>query len=302
MLDSQRLCGSMPAMVTPLREDLTVDTDAVAALIEFYIESGSHGVVVLGSSGEFQGIAYDQRRRALTAAVEAAAGRIPIIGGAGLPNLWATIEQLQEAASCGVDALLVTPPYYFPIGQEEIVDWFARLLEAATLPVLYYHFPTMTKLVAAPATVGRLAELGVAGLKDSGGSTAWLHSALAATASQPDFKVFIGGDGHLLDALVNGAAGCIGLNQNVVPHISAQLYEAFRRGDLAAAAKFQRQAVEFSIQLQAAALGQPHAKAVLARMGLCSPVVAPPMRRLSDADAAAAFARVESHLRVPVGR
>lgn len=290
----------MPAMVTPLNEDYSVDTVAIAALIEFFIENGAHGVVVLGSSGEFQGIAFDQRRRTLTAAVEAAAGRIPVIGGAGLPNLWATIEQIQEAADCGVDASLVTPPYYFPIGQDEIVDWFARLVEASSLPILYYHFPAMTKLVAAPPTVKRLAECGIVGLKDSHGSTAWLHSALAAVAPHPEFKVFIGGDGHLLDALVNGGAGCIGLTQNVVPHISAQLYEAYQAGDLATAEECQRQAVEFSNQLQASALGQPYAKAVLWKMGLCSPVVAPPMQRLSNEAAAAAFARVQAHLRVPV--
>lgn len=300
MIDSQRLCGSMPAMITPLNEDYSVDTGAIAALIEFFIDNGAHGVVVLGSSGEFQGIAYGQRRRTLTAAVEAAAGRIPVIGGAGLPNLWATIEQIEEAADCGVDASLVTPPYYFPIGQDEIVDWFARLVEASSLPILYYHFPAMTKLVAAPPTVKRLAESGVVGLKDSGGSTAWLHSALAATASKSDFKVFIGGDGHLLDALVNGGAGCIGLTQNVVPHIAARLYDAYQAGDLAGAETYQRQAVQFSNQLGAPALGQPYAKAVLWKMGLCSPVVAPPMQRLSADAAEAAFARVESHLRVPV--
>lgn len=300
MIDSQRLCGSMPAMITPLNEDYSVDTGAIAALIEFFIDNGAHGVVVLGSSGEFQGIAYDQRRRTLTAAVDAAAGRIPVIGGAGLPNLWATIEQIQEAADCGVDASLVTPPYYFPIGQDEIVDWFARLVESSSLPILYYHFPVMTKLIAAPPTVKRLADSGVVGLKDSGGSTAWLHSTLAATASIPEFRVFIGGDGHLLDALVNGGAGCIGLTQNVVPHISAQLYDAYQAGDLAAAEKHQRQAVEFSNQLKAPPLGQPYAKAVLWKMGLCSPVVAPPMQRLSVDAAEAAYARVESHLRVPV--
>ena len=300
MIDSERLCGSMPAMVTPLNEDYSVDTGAIAALIEFFIDNGAHGVVVLGSSGEFQGIAYDQRRRTLTAAVDAAAGRIPVIGGAGLPNLWATIEQIQEATDCGVDASLVTPPYYFPIGQDEIVDWFARLVEASSIPILYYHFPVMTKLVAAAPTVERLAECGVVGLKDSGGSTAWLHAALDAVASNPQFKVFIGGDGHLLDALVNGGAGCIGLTQNVVPHIAAQLYDAYQAGDLATAEKRQRQAVEFSNQLQAPPLGQPYAKAVLWRMGLCSPVVAPPMQRLSTDAATAAFARVESHLRVPV--
>ena len=302
MADTQWLRGSMPAMVTPLREDYAVDTDAVGDLVEFFIENGSRGVVVLGSSGEFQGIEFSQRRRALTAAVEAADGRIPVIGGAGLPNLWATLGQLREAADCGADAALVTPPYYFPIGQEEIVDWFARLVQESPLPILYYHFPTMTKLVAAPSTVARLAEVGVIGLKDSGGSTTWLHSTLASTAPFPDFRVFVGGDGHLLDSLINGGVGCIGLNQNIVPHISARLCEAYEEGDLTTARCCQREAVEFANRLQAAPLGQPYAKAVLWKMGLCSPVVAPPMTRLSEQDAAAAFARVEPHLRLPVRR
>ena len=289
----------MPAMVTPLGDDYKADLAAAARLIGFYIESGSHGVVVLGSSGEFQGVRYSDRAGLLSAAVEAAAGRIPVIAGAGLPNLWATIDQVKQAADCGADAALVTPPYYFPIDQDAIVDWFTRLVGAVDLPVLYYHFPTMTKLVANPDTVGRLADCGVCGLKDSGGSPAWLHAVLGRVGERRDFRLFLGGDGHLLDALIHGADGCIGLAQNLVPHISAQLYEAYCEGDLGTAVELQRRAVEFGARLRTGTLGQPFAKAVLSHMGLCSPVVAPPMKALSPAAASAAFGRVEKYLLIP---
>ncbi len=293
------LRGSMPAMVTPLDSEFNVDLGATQALVDFFVANGSSGIVVLGSSGEFQGIRWSDRSAMLRSAVGAAAGRIPVIAGAGLPNLWATLDQISQAADCGADAALVTPPYYFPIDQDAIVDWFARLAESSQLPLLYYHFPTMTKLIAEPTTVERLRDVGLVGLKDSGGSSAWLHSVLARVGFREDFRVFLGGDGHLLDALVHGASGCIGLNQNVVPHISAQLCQSYLTGDLAAAHECQRQANKFALELAPSGLGQPCAKAVLAQMGLCGPTVAPPMRTLSESEGLAAFRRVEAHLKIP---
>jgi len=295
-----RLKGSMPALVTPLTPGLKADREGIGRLVEYTLRGGVDGMVVLGSSGEFQGIPWGERRAVITAVVEAVDGKVPVIVGAGLPNLQATIEQIAEAADCGADASLVTPPYYFPIGQDAIVAWFENLVANSSVPILYYHFPGMTKLSAEPGTVVRLRDSGVVGIKDSGGATAYLQQVLYLLESDADFKVFVGGDTHYLSALVHGADGTIGLQPNVIPHIDAGIYDAFQRRDLETAAELQREAADFLNALgPSGGQGQPYAKAILEKLGICGRTVAPPMRALGDREADALWERVERYVFKP---
>ena len=298
---TQSIRGSMPAMVTPLTPHGRVDHDAQRRIIQFFLDSGIHGTVVLGSTGEMQGPDWDQRSAAIATVVEAVNGQVPVIAGAGLPNLKATIDQIKEAAGVGADAALVVPPYYFPIGQDAIVAWFDRLVSESPIPVMYYHFPDMTKLSADPDTVVRLRDVGVAGMKDSGGSTTYLHEVLFRVREDEGFPVMLGSDGHLIDALLNGADGCIGLPQNVVPHLSVDMFNAFRDGDLETAHRLQRTAADFLVKLMLSLPGQAAAKAALEKMGLCTRKMAPPFTELTNEEADSLWERLKSYCRVPTG-
>ncbi len=296
-----RIRGNMPALVTPLTPDLKVDTEGIARLVDHVLEGGVHGVVVLGTSGEFQSIDTDQRGIAISTAVEACGGRVPVLAGAGLPNLKATIEQIKAAEDAGADGCLVTPPYYFPIDQDAIVAWFERLVAATSLPILYYHFPRMTKLMAEPDTVVRMREAGLAGIKDSGGLTTYLQQVLLRLADDPGFRVMVGGDNHFLAALVHGADGTIGLPPNVVPEIGSRLFEAYASGDMETASEMQRRAVEFvNALMPGGGNGQSVAKAALEKLGICGRTVAPPMRTLSESEAEEVWRRVRDIVRKPV--
>jgi len=294
-----RICGAMPAMLTPFTPDLHIDNEAQRRIVQFFLQNGVHGVVVLGSTGEFQGARWEERAHALATVVDEVDGKVPVIAGAGLPNLWATIDQIKEASDNGADAMLVTPPYYFPIGQDQIIDWFAKLVEASPIPVMYYHFPKMTKLTADPDTIVRLREVGVVGVKDSGGNTGWLHSTLIRTRGYKDFKLLLGSDYHLVDALINGADGCIGLPQNVVPHISVQMYESFQSNNLSEANRLQKIAVDFLDALMISPSGQPYAKGLLEKMGLCDRTVAPPFVDATDGEIENLWANVRELCRPP---
>ena len=298
---TERVLGSMPAMVTPFTPDVRVDHNAQRRIVDFFLDSGVHGMVVLGSSGEMQGTDWDQREAAIKTVVDRVNGRVPVIAGAGLPNLKATIEQIKEAEGAGADVALVVAPYYFPIDQDAMVAWFERLVSASGIPVMYYHFPRMTKLSADPDTVVRLRDVGVAGMKDSGGLTTYLHEVLTRVRNDAGFPVLLGSDYHLVDALINGADGCIGLPQNVVPHLSAEMYEAFIASDLEGANRMQREAADFLVKLGAAPSGQAAAKAALAKMGLCDRTMAPPFVAATDAQADALWERIASYCRVPAG-
>ena len=180
----------------------------------------------------FKSIDWDQRSLAISTAVEASAGKAPVLAGAGLPNLKATIDQIKSAAAAGADGCLVTPPYYFPIDQDAIVEWFKALIIASPVPIMYYHFPGMTKLVAEPDTVVQMRDAGLAGIKDSGGQIGYLQQVLARLADDPNFRVIVGGDAHFLAALIHGVDGTIGLQPSVAPEIDARLFEAFWRAIL----------------------------------------------------------------------
>lgn len=298
---TERIRGSMPAMVTPFTPEVRVDHEAQRRIVDFFLDSGVHGMVVLGSSGEMQGADWDQREAAIRTVVERVNGRVPVIAGAGLPNLKATIEQIKEAEGAGADVALVVAPYYFPIDQDAMVAWFGRLVAASGIPIMYYHFPRMTKLSADPDTVVRLRDAGVAGMKDSGGLTTYLHEVLTRVRDDAGFPVLLGSDYHLVDALINGADGCIGLPQNVVPHLSVEIYEAFVGGELAEANRLQRAAADFLVHLGATPSGQAAAKAALEKMGICARTMAPPFVEATDAEADALWERIKSYCRVPAG-
>ena len=286
--------GTMPALLTPLTADLRFDEDGLTRLVQYVEAAGVNGLVVLGSTGEFQSIDWDQRSAIISGAVEAWTGNGPVLAGAGLPNLKATIDQIQVAADAGADGCLVTPPYYFPIDQDAIVAWFQTLIEASPIPIMYYHYPGMTKLVAEPATIVRMRDLGLAGIKDSGGTLVYLQQVLECLAGDRNFRVMVGGDGHFLAALVHGADGTIGMQPSVVPEIDVQLFEAYTSGDLEDASAWQREAVKFASELlKGPGSNQAKGKAVLERLGICGRTVAPPMRTLTDSEAEETWVRVK---------
>ncbi len=295
-----RIRGAMPALLTPLTPDLKVDREGFVRLIDYVLEGGVHGVVVLGSSGEFQSIDWDQRYAAVSTVVEASGGSVPVIAGAGLPNLKATIDQIKASADAGADCCLVTPPYYFPIGQDAIAAWFEKLIEASPVPILYYHYPAMTKVSVEPDTLVRLRDAGLAGIKDSGAQILYLQQVLARLADDPGFRVTIGGEAYFLAALLHGADGSIGPHPNVAPEINVGLFEAFIAGDMETAAEMQRLAAALAgAMLEGAGSPLARGKAVLEKLGICDRTMAPPMAALTDAEADDIWARVKGLIRIP---
>ena len=295
-----RIRGAMPALLTPLTPDLKLDRDGLVRLVDYVLAGGVHGMVVLGSSGEFQSIDWDQRRLAVSTAVEAAGGRAPVIAGAGLPNLKATIDQIKASADAGADCCLVTPPYYFPIDQDAIVAWFEALIDASPVPILYYHFPRMTKLSAEPDTIVRMRDAGLAGIKDSGGQITYLQQVLARLGDDPNFRVTVGGEAYFLAALVHGADGSIGPHPNIAPELNVGLFEAFVAGDMDTAAEMQRRAAaRAGVMLEGAGSPLARGKAVLEKLGICGRTMAPPMVAATDSEADETWAGVREFIKTP---
>ena len=292
----ERLHGVIPALLTPLTADLTVDGPAMHRLARRVLDAGCHGYVLLGTTGEFAAINDDQRAVAIRAGVEEAAGEVPVLVGCGQPCVERTHQQAVQAGDLGADGLLVNPPFYFPMSNDEVVRYFESVVNASPVPVLLYNIPGMTKVSVDAATLLRLRDVGVQGTKDSSGSPQNLLDYLDAMRGDT-FRVIVGGDTMLVHALNAGAAGTTGPAPNVAPQLVTAIYSAWRHGDLEAAVAAQNRQIAF---MRALSSGSPFiqatAKGVLSRLGIMEPWVAPPKTSLDDAAIDEAFEAVKEYL------
>ena len=292
----ERLHGVIPALLTPLTADLKADGPAMRRLARRVIDAGCHGYVLLGTTGEFAAIDDDQRVVAIRAGVEESDGEVPVIVGCGQPCVARTHRQAVQAADRGADGLLVNPPFYFPMSNDEVVQYFEDLVAASPIPVLLYNIPGMTKVAVDATTLLRLRDVGVQGTKDSSGSPQNLLDYLNAMRGDA-FRVIVGGDGMLLHALLAGVAGTTGPAPNVAPQLVTAIYNAWCDGDLEAAAAAQNRQNAFLRELSGVSpFMQATAKGVLSRLGIMEPWVAPPKTSLDDAAIDEAFQAVREFL------
>ena len=292
-----RIHGVIPALLTPLNQDLSLDVGGMRRLVRRVIDHGCHGFVVLGSTGEFASIDDDARAVAIRVSVEEAAGQVPVIVGCGQPNVRRTHEQLRTAGDLGADGVLVNPPFYFPLTQDEIVRCFEGVVNASPVPVLLYNFPAMTKVTTGPQTLWRLREIGVQGTKDSSGDVGSVMAYIEATRDDPAFRIIVGGDRAFLHVLISGGCATTGPTPNLAPQLDLAIYDAYRENDLQAAAAAQNRCNAFLRTFVAQGeFAQTTAKAVLDRLGIIQKWVAPPKTTMSEADAEQAFEAVKPYL------
>ena len=241
MTPTQRFEGVLAVLVTPLLEDETVDEGALRELVRRVLRGGVHGIVVLGSAGEFAVLSDTQKRRAITTVVDEVAGRVPIIAGTGEAGTRRAVAMTQLAASLGADGALVVPPYYYVPNREAVLRYYRTVASEGGLPIMLYNIPVFTKVSLDLPTVQALAEEpGIVGIKDSSGSLGNFQR-LAATVGSERFSVVTGSDDLLLAASVAGGDGCISPGANAAPEWFVGLWQAMKEQNWSEARKLQRQ-------------------------------------------------------------
>jgi 4-hydroxy-tetrahydrodipicolinate synthase len=282
MFKIEELTGVLPALASPLKRDGTVDEPAVVRLVEHVLDGGVNGLVPLGSTGETASLDETARRKIVGSVVAAARGRVPVICGVAQSHLAAARTEVEAAARLGADAALVAPPFYYLMDQPTVLAFYRRLAESSPLPILLYNIPQLTKVVAEPATVAKLAREGtIAGIKDSSRDFEYFEGVCIGTRDIPTFRIFTGSDTMLLPSLAMGGAGTICGAANVAPRWVVQIYEDFRRGDLDTARSNQDALYELVMALRGGAF--PAAiKAALHLQGICDPWPAPPVAALDE--------------------
>ncbi len=233
-----KIHGIIPAMATPMNADGSVDTGAIKALVEALIRNGADGVFAVGSMGEAASLGSAERLRVIRTAVEAAAGRIPVIGGTGFVTTHETVETTRACADLGVDAVSVITPFYWKLSQEDLYAHYAEIIQHTELPVFAYNLPNNTGLNLEPETVGRLyRQEGLAGAKDSSG--VWENTKGYMDQTDKGFTMLIGEDALCAKGLEYGASGSISAPANVYTYVMKAIYTRTMAGDLEGARKAQ---------------------------------------------------------------
>ena len=230
------LSGSIPALVTPFDADGRFVESAYRQLIEWQIAEGSAGLVPCGTTGEAATLTADEHFAIVRVCVEQAAGRVPVIAGAGSNDTRVAIANIRAAKDAGADAALMVPPYYNRPGQEGIFQHFKAVAESCDLPVMLYNVPGRTVTDIAVETMARLVTAypkSFVALKDATGNLARVTQQRLACGA--DFIQLSGNDETALAFNAMGGVGCISVSANVAPRLCADFQAACARGDYAAA-------------------------------------------------------------------
>lgn len=257
--------GLMTALVTPFR-DGEVDFQAIEKLVDRQIDGGADWLVPCGTTGESPTIADDEQRRILETVVARAAGRTPVMAGAGTNNTATTIRHARRAAELGASAVLIVTPYYNRPTQEGLFRHYAAVAESVALPIVLYNVPVRTGVHLNNDTVVRLREkfLNIVALKDASGTVDNLTDLLARC----DITVLCGDDALTLPMISLGALGVISVLSNLVPSLMKSLVETALAGNLAAACTYHRRVYDLAAGLARFGPNPVPIKTALAAQGI----------------------------------
>jgi 4-hydroxy-tetrahydrodipicolinate synthase len=274
------LRGIIPPMVTPLLSRDKLDIAGLERLIEHVLGGGVHGLFILGTTGEAPNLGYRLRRELITQTCRQVAGRVPVLVGITDTAFVESVHLAQHAAEAGAQAVVTSAPYYFPLGQPELLELIERLVPELPLPLFLYNMPAMTKTQFELETLQRLTQFEqIAGIKDSSGDIEYFTKALEVAKARPDWPVLVGPEHLLVEAMKRGGHGGVNGGALVCPRLLVDLYEAAAKGDWARASELDQRRQQLG---QIYKVGR-HAsrvikgiKSALSLMRVCEDVMAEP--------------------------
>ena len=278
-----QLKGVYPAMATPLTPEEKIDQVALKKLVHYLLGGGVHGIVALGSTGEFPAMNESMRQQVMETTLAEVNGKVPVLIGCGEPGTQRTVDQVKIAGQSKADGVLVAVPYYFNMDQPAVIRHYQTVADASSLPVVIYNFPQMTKVAFTADTVAKLAEHpNIIGIKDSSGDFFGMQRFIDVTAGA-DFAVMSGNPALGLSAYQLGAKGGIYAGCSLFPKQCSAVYNAFMNGDMTAAVEMQKKT---SLIPMMGGFG-PNAAVVkfgLNKLGVCGPTVAAPFSLAAGQD------------------
>ena len=271
--------GSIPALVTPFKHG-ELDLGTLKSLVDWHIAEGSTGLVPVGTTGESPTLSHAEHQRVIEEVVAAAAGRVPVIAGAGSNNTVEGISLIRHAEKVGAAAALVVTPYYNKPTQAGLIAHYTALHDCCALPIIIYNIPGRSVVDMTPETMGKLAELPrIIGVKDATGKIERVSMQRATCGA--DFIQLSGEDATALGFNAHGGVGCISVTANVAPRLCAEFQAATLAGDYAKALEYQDRLMPLheAIFIEPGLVG---AKYGLSLLGKCSEEVRLPLVGLTD--------------------
>lgn len=232
-----KLRGVLAALVTPMKANAAIDFPALAQHVETMIAAGVHGLIPLGSTGEFYALTPAERQEVIRVTLAAAAGRVPIVAGTNAGSTRDVIAFSREAEELGCDGVMLAPPYYSLPTPEELRAHYQAVHDAIGIPIMLYNYPGRTGVDMTPEFIAQLAELPrIRYVKESTGEINRISTLLRRCGDR--LGVFCGGDTVAFESLALGAIGWVGGVVNVAPRSHVELYRLMaERRDFAAARK-----------------------------------------------------------------
>ena len=258
--------GAATALITPMNEQ-GVDYPALKKLIDWQIEAGIDALVICGTTGEGSTLTDKEHREVLQFALEAAAGRVPMIAGTGSNDTAYAIDMTRHACEMGYDAMLVVTPYYNKATQKGLIASFTAIAQASTKPVILYNVPSRTGVSIEPATAAKLAEVeNIVAIKEASGNISKVVELAALAGDKLD--IYSGNDDQIVPIMACGGAGVISVLSNVLPKETSQMCHKMLQGDVAGAMEMQKQYLGLTNALFSEVNPIP-VKAAMAAMGFC---------------------------------
>jgi len=282
----RQLTGVYVVLVTPFTKDKDVDYDGLHKNVEWLVEQGVHGVIPLGSTGEFASLDDKQKRRVTQTVINAAGGKIPVVVGSSAETTEKAIYYVKQAKDLGAAGALVLPPWYYTADPDEIVHHYTRISEAVDLPIIVYNNPFTSKVDIQPETIARLAKLpNIDAIKESSGNMRRIAEIRILT--NDGIGIFCGWEDMAYESFLMGTTGWVCVIGNLAPQMAVDLFELITvKNDLAAAWELYKKMLPFLRYLEYAGKTQKVLKYALDKMGLVGGYCSSPKLPLSDADKA----------------
>jgi len=283
------LRGIIPPLVTPLLDRDTLDVAGLERLIEHILAGGVHGLFILGTTGEAPSLSYRLRYELIERVCGQVKGRVPVLVGITDTSFVESVNIARKAQDSGAQAVVLAPPYYFPAGQSELLEYLKHLTPELPLPVFLYNMPSYTKLVFEPETIRAAADFpGIAGIKDSSGNMPYFRRLQSLLKDHPDFSLLIGQEELLAEAVLLGGHGSVCGGANLIPELYVELYNAACSKDLPKVESLHKKVMQLSTTIYG--VGQYESsflkglKCALSCVGICSDFLAEPFHRFRRAE------------------
>ena len=235
--------GAGVAIVTPQNPDGSVNYERYRELVEWQIQNGTDAIISCGTTGESSTLDHEEHIEVMRAAVEQAAGRVPVISGTGSNDTRYCIELSLEAQRLGADALLLVSPYYNKTSQRGLIAHYTAIADAVELPIILYNVPSRTGVDIKPETIARLAaHPRIVAVKEANGNI----SAAAQVAALCDIDIYSGNDDQIVPLLSLGSKGVISVLSNILPQQTHDICAKWFAGDVAGSRALQLELLELA--------------------------------------------------------